>query len=90
MSKIQIRWNDNTGTTKVTFSKSWKELSDMSRLDSLQDAIFDLEEKYNFELDNLWDKSEKRRAEKQAAYNVVISAKHKLTKAKSRVKGKKR
>lgn len=54
MARITLTWNPKIyENTKVTFSSDFDGISRIEKLDFLQDAICDLEERYNQELSGL-------------------------------------
>ena len=57
-SQITLSWNvELSPETKITYSEGYDRLERIEKLDFLQDAIGNLTEKYNSELDNFTVKS---------------------------------
>lgn len=69
MSKIEISYNPATDHTTITESAEFKELSCISQLDTLQDAIYLLEKLYNRKLSKLFDKKQK---EQEVAPKITL------------------
>ena len=54
MQVIQINYNQKTDSTKLVFTKGYQESDRVTKLDLLQDALYELQKQYDDLLEKGW------------------------------------